>query len=47
VDLSATHTAGVTTGKLKTLLKSPGASDPNALSDIKLEPYGVYIGELR
>lgn len=33
--------------KLKTLLKSPGAGDPESLSAIKLGPYGVYLGELQ
>jgi len=33
--------------KLKTLLKSPGTADPASLAEIKLGPYGVYIGELQ
>ena len=34
-------------GKLKTLLKTPGASDPASLSQIQLGPFGVYIGEVQ
>jgi len=34
-------------GKLKTLLKTPGASDPASLEKIELGPYGVYIGEVK
>jgi glycosidase len=34
-------------GKVKTLLKTPGASDPESLVQIQLGPFGVYIGELR
>jgi hypothetical protein len=29
------------------LLKSPGGSDPDTLGQIDLEPFGVYIGEIR
>jgi len=43
VDLSA---AGKT-AKLHTLLKSPGGAEPASLTKIELEPFGVYIGELR
>jgi alpha-glucosidase len=32
---------------LKTLLKTPGATDPVSLRSIQLGPYGVYVGELR
>ena len=42
VDLSA----GVTGGKLKTLLKTPGAADPASVSKIELPAFGVYIGEI-
>jgi alpha-glucosidase len=42
----ATDGVGMRTRKLKTLLKSPGAEDPLALNQIKLGPYGVYIGEV-
>jgi alpha-glucosidase len=33
-------------GKTKTLLKTPGATDPTGLGQIVLGPYGVYIGML-
>ncbi len=46
VNLGAGNSAGVEARKLKTLLKSPGAADPQSLAEIKLGPYGVYIGEL-
>ncbi|MGA7106977.1 MAG: alpha-glucosidase [Terracidiphilus sp.] len=32
---------------LKTLLKTPGATDPVSLQTIQLGPFGVYMGELR
>jgi alpha-glucosidase len=32
-------------GKVKTLLKTPGAADPESLGQIQLGPFGVYIGE--
>jgi alpha-glucosidase len=32
---------------LKTLMKSPGASDPASLSSVQLGPYGVYIGRVQ
>jgi len=34
-------------GKVKTLLKTPGAADPASLSAIELGPFGVYIGEVQ
>ena len=34
-------------GKVKTLLKTPGAADPASLSTIELGPFGVYIGEVQ
>lgn len=34
-------------GKTKTLLKTPGAPDPDSLERIALGPFGVYIGEVR
>jgi alpha-glucosidase len=34
-------------GKTKTLLKTPGAADPASLDRIVLEPFGVYVGEVR
>ncbi len=33
-------------GKLKTLLKTPGAADPESLGAIRLGPYGVYVGKV-
>jgi alpha-glucosidase len=33
-------------GKLKTLLKSPGAADPASLNKIMLAPFGVYAGKI-
>jgi alpha-glucosidase len=33
--------------KLKTLLKTPGATDPASLGQIQLPPYGVYIVEVQ
>jgi alpha-glucosidase len=35
-----------TSGKVKTLLKTPGAADPVSLGQIELGPFGVYVGEL-
>jgi alpha-glucosidase len=32
---------------VKTLLKSPGGSDPASLDHIELQPFGVYIGQVR
>jgi alpha-glucosidase len=34
-------------GKVKTLLKTPGAADPDSIGQIQLGPFGVYIGELQ
>jgi alpha-glucosidase len=36
-----------TTGKIKTLLKSPGGIDPGSPGAIDLGPFGVFIGEVR
>jgi alpha-glucosidase len=44
LDLSA---QGVHGDNVKTLLKTPGAPDPQSLKAIQLGPYGVYIGEVR
>jgi alpha-glucosidase len=33
--------------KIKTLLKTPGASDPASPEAIELGPYGVYVGEVQ
>ena len=35
------------TGKLKTLLKSPGAAEPASLTSIELGPFEVFIGEVK
>ncbi len=34
-------------GKVKTLLKTPGATDPISLGQIQLGPFGVYVGEIQ
>jgi alpha-glucosidase len=34
-------------GKVETLLKTPGAADPESLGQIPLGPFGVYIGKLQ
>jgi len=34
-------------GKVKTLLKTPGAADPANAGQIQLGPYGVYVGQLQ
>ncbi|MGA2534484.1 MAG: alpha-glucosidase C-terminal domain-containing protein, partial [Terracidiphilus sp.] len=34
-------------GKMKTLLKTPGAAEPTSLSQIQLGPFGVYVGEVQ
>ena len=39
--------AGIKPGRLKTLLKTPGGSDPVSLAAIELGPFGVYIGEVQ
>jgi len=45
VNLAASG-AGLQAGKVKTLLKTPGAADPVSLDRVALGPYGVYIGEV-
>jgi alpha-glucosidase len=42
-DLSGT---GVTGKQAKTLMKTPGSSDPTSLDAVELPPYGVYIGQV-
>ncbi|GGH01236.1 alpha-glucosidase [Silvibacterium dinghuense] len=37
---------GITSRKAKTLMKTPGASDPASLDAVQLPPYGVYIGQV-
>jgi alpha-glucosidase len=34
-------------GKVRTLLKTPGAADPVSLKQIQLGPFGVYVGEVQ
>jgi alpha-glucosidase len=34
-------------GKAKTLLKTPGAADPESLDNFELGPFGVYIGQVQ
>jgi alpha-glucosidase len=43
-DLSGT---GVTSKQAKTLMKTPGSSDPASLDQVNLPPYGVYIGQVQ
>ena len=38
---------GVHGAGAKTLLKTPGAPDPQSLDSVRLGPYGVYIGQVR
>ena len=38
---------GIATGKVATLLKSPGTDDPGSLSEIALKPFGVYLLQVR
>jgi alpha-glucosidase len=39
--------AGLKGSHAKTLLKSPGGSDPASLDAVGLEPFGVYIGQVQ
>ena len=39
--------AGAASGTLRTLAKSPGGVDPAGLDHIQLQPFGVFIGEVR
>jgi alpha-glucosidase len=38
---------GITGKQAKTLMKSPSASDPAALDQVNLPPFGVYIGQVQ
>jgi alpha-glucosidase len=38
---------GISSKQLKTLMKTPGASDPASLDAVNLPPYGVYIGQVQ
>ena len=48
---SAPQTVSLTgpglTGKIKTLLKSPGGEDATSLGEIALGPFGVYVAEVQ
>jgi alpha-glucosidase len=43
-DLSGT---GVSSKQAKTLMKTPGSSDPSSLDEVDLPPYGVYVGQVQ
>ena len=43
-DLSA---QGITSKQAKTLMKTPGSSDPASIDAVQLPPYGVYIGQVQ
>jgi alpha-glucosidase len=43
-DLSA---QGIASRNAKTLMKTPGSSDPSSLLDVKLPPFGVYMGQVQ
>ena len=43
-DLSGT---GLTSKQAKTLMKTPGSSDPASLDEVNLLPYGVYVGQVQ
>jgi alpha-glucosidase len=45
VSLTA-QSAGVTGTRLKTLLKTPGAAEPQSIDKVELPGFGVYIGEV-
>jgi alpha-glucosidase len=38
---------GISSKQVKTLMKTPGESDPASVDAISLPPYGVYIGQLQ
>jgi alpha-glucosidase len=38
---------GVTSKQAKTLMKTPGSSDPATLDAVNLPPFGVYIGQVQ
>jgi alpha-glucosidase len=38
--------SGLKAGAVKTLMKSPGGSDPGSLDHIELQPFGVFIGQV-
>jgi len=43
-DLSA---QGITSKNVKTLMKTPGSSDPVSLDAVELPAFGVYIGKVQ
>jgi alpha-glucosidase len=43
-DLSA---QGITSKQAKTLMKTPGSSDPASLDNVQLPPFGVYMGQVQ
>ncbi|HMD20204.1 MAG TPA: hypothetical protein VKH40_07770, partial [Alloacidobacterium sp.] len=43
-DLSA-H--GILSRQAKTLMKTPGSSDPPSLDNVQLPPFGVYMGQVQ
>jgi alpha-glucosidase len=38
--------SGLKSGAVKTLMKSPGGTDPSSLDHIELGPFGVFIGQV-
>jgi alpha-glucosidase len=44
LDLSA---QGISSKQARTLMKTPGSSDPASLDAVQLPPFGVYIGEVQ
>jgi alpha-glucosidase len=38
---------GITSKQAKTLMKTPGSSDPMSLDQVNLPPFGVYIGQVQ
>ncbi|HEX6497372.1 MAG TPA: alpha-glucosidase [Acidobacteriaceae bacterium] len=38
---------GIRSKQAKTLLKTPGSSDPTSLDQVNLPPFGVYIGQVQ
>ena len=38
---------GITSRNAKTLMKTPGSSDPPSLDAVQLPPFGVYIGQVQ
>jgi alpha-glucosidase len=38
---------GISSRQAKTLMKTPGESDPASLDAVNLPPFGVYIGQVQ